>query len=235
MTTPKTTTTTAKSPKGYEGFINSIPKQVTKLQPINQNANNKRPIDDDEYYYDDEDDNDDDDYALNSPPLNKSKYVPMSETMAPRPTTPQYRNSSYHHTQRPWTTTTESQFISTTAIPSFIQFPKDIFYDLKPIKLLNRFLNTSTLRPYTTRTRVGSSNDNKNLDKIIKQTKTKTTTTTTTIEPPTTKSTISTTTRKIYTIRPNRGQSKWKISKSVKSGDKKNLLDIDDDDRLPNR
>lgn len=210
---------TTRSPKGYESFINSIPKKpTTKLQLVN----NETSDDDDEYYYDDDEDDD----VIHSPPAIKSKFVPLSETMAPRPpTTPAYRNSSYH-THFPFLQQTTPNYDSvfnrnqqTATIPSFITFPKDIFHDIKPLNNIQRYLNHSTLRPYTKRTRLGST--------IVPELTTETTATTT-LPPSTTTTPTSTTTRKIYTIRP-RGQPRWKLPKSI-DGTKniKNLLEYDD-------
>lgn len=205
-----------RSPKGYESFINSIPKKpTTKLQLVN----NETSDEEDEYYYDDEDD----DVA---PPAIKSKFAPLSETMAPRPpTTPAYRNSSYH-THFPFLqhTTPSSDHVfnrnqQTATIPSFITFPKDIFHDIKPLNNIQRYLNHSTLRPYTKRTRLGSTSAPELTTEFLF---------TTTLPPQTTTKT-STTTRKIYTIRPNRGQPRRKLQKSI-DGTKniKNLLEYDD-------
>lgn len=149
--------------------------------------------------------------------------------MAPRPpTTPSYRNSSYH-THFPFLpqTTPSSDNVfnrnkQTATIPSFITFPKDIFHDIKPLNNIQRYLNHSTLRPYTKRTRLGSTS-------VPEVTTEYLFTTTTTLPPSTTTTQTSTTKRKIYTIRPNRGQSRWKLQKSI-DGTKntKNLLEYDD-------
>lgn len=218
--TPSVRPSTQRSPKGYESFINSIPKKpTTKLQLVN----NETSDDDDEYYYDDDDDD-----IIRSPPAIKSQFIPLSETMAPRPqTTPSYRNSS-HHTHFPFlqhtTPSSDSVFNrnhQTATIPSFITFPKDIFQDIKPLNNIQRYLNHSTLRPYTKRTRLGSTS-------APEFTTLLTTTSTTTTLPPTTAQT-STTTRKIYTIRPNRGQPRRKLQKSIDgTKNNKNLLEYDD-------
>ena len=234
-------------------FINSIPKPVTKLQPVTQNtAEINKNNDDDEYYYDD-----DDDYVLHLPPPNRSKFAPLSETMAPRPpsTTASYENTAHPKylaelTNKSTPPTSTEEY---TIIPSIIRFPTDIFHDLKPIIKQNRYINNVTIRPYTVRTRLGSTTVSyESTTDLVKTTtnsqqtsppaptkpakqittsqsslyRTTTPPTTTTTQLPST--TDRTTTRKIYTIRPNRGQNKWKLSKSVKGGDKKNLLDYDE-------
>ncbi|XP_037032249.1 mucin-5AC isoform X2 [Bradysia coprophila] len=213
-----------RSPKGYESFINSIPKKpTTKLQLVNNETSDD---DDDEYYYDDDEDDD----AIHSPPAIKSQFVPLSETMAPRPpTTPSYRNSSYH-THFPFlqhTTPSPDNVFNrnqqTATIPAFITFPKDIFQDIKPLNNIQRYLNHSTLRPYTKRTRLGSTSAPEFTTEFLF------TTTTTTLPPTTTTTRTSTTTRKIYTIRPNRGQPRWKLQKSIDgTKNNKNLLEYDD-------
>lgn len=245
-TTTTTTTTTTKAPKGYEGFIKSIPKpNSTKLQPVvsTTESADHEDSDDDEYYYDDED------YTFHVPPTNK--YMPMSETRAPRPT-PSYNAQrvppSRHTTSQPiyqYNQTPET----TTEIPSILQFPKDIFHELTAGNNANRFLNNSTVRPYTVRTRLNLAADpglettiasNRLYTSTEAPTKTRLPTTTrapvrfsSTSRPMTTQR-PTTTTRKVYTIRPYRGQPKWKNpvaatpTKTIRTGDKKNLLDVDD-------
>lgn len=225
-TPPPSIRPSTRSPKGYESFINSIPKKpTTKLQLVHSEAANEEE-EDDEYYYDDEEEEVEDDDVIHSPPVIKSKFVPLSETMAPRPpTTPSYRNSSYH-THFPFlqhtTPSSDAMFNrnqhQTATIPSFITFPKDIFHDIKPLNNIQRYLNHSTLRPYTKRTRLGSTYAPELM-----------TETTTTFSPPTTTIQTSTTTRKVYTIRPNRGQPRRKLQKSI-DGTKniKNLLEYDE-------
>lgn len=268
---PTTTTTTTRAPKGYEQFIKSIPKPVTKLQPIvGTAASAEKPDDvnvddggddddDDEYYYDD------DEYDFHVPPPNK--YMPMSETRSPRPTTPypgprsppsrppaHTDPNSFGVTQRPVFGTRTDVTTSTTTTPvppAIIQFPKDIFQDLQPIGTLPRYLNNATLRPYTIRTRLLNTNPGVQDSTTVRLTTStaspQTTTTTASTTTATATTTISsqrtngprprssttvrpmtTTTRKVYTIRPYRGQPKWKNAKSVKGSDKKNQLDVDD-------
>lgn len=224
-TTPKPSVRpTTRSPKGYDSFINSIPKKpTTKLQLVN----NETSDEEDEYYYDDDEDDD----VIHSPPAIKSKFVPLSETMAPRPpTTPSYRNSSYH-THFPFLQQTTPSYDNvfnrnqqTATIPSFITFPKDIFHDIKPLNNIQRYLNHSTLRPYTKRTRLGSTHVPELTTDILFTP----TTATTTLPPPTSTTQTSTSTRKVYTVRP-RGQPRWKLPKSI-DGTKniKNLLEYDD-------
>lgn len=278
-TTTTSATTTTRAPKGYEQFIKSIPKPVTKLQPIvGPAASAEHPADadedddddDDEYYYDD------DEYDFHVPPPNK--YMPMSETRSPRPTTPYPGQRvppsrppthtdpiNFGVTQRPVfgiRTDVTTSTTTTPVPPAIIQFPKDIFQDIQPIGTLPRYLNNATLRPYTIRTRLLNANPGVVDSTPVRQstvtgggqqTSTMETTTTASASAASTTATattttptsgqrtnglrprssttvrpMTTTTRKVYTIRPYRGQPKWKNAKSVKGSDKKNQLDVDD-------
>lgn len=247
-TTATTIATTTKAPKGYEGFIKSIPKQIsTKLQPVPVTESAEEEGDDDEYYYDD------DDYVFHVPPTNK--YMPMTETRAPRPT-PSYNVQrappSRHTTVESIRQTTES----TTEIPSILNFPQDIFQNFNPA---NHYLQNTTVRAYTLRTRLNSA------DSVDTESTTVPPRLYTSPESPTkafrlpttTRAPIkfssstramttqrpTTTTRKIYTVRPYRGQPKWKSqptvalpsTKTVRTGDKQNLLDVDDKKVTTNR
>lgn len=62
----------------------------------------------------------------------------------------------FHISNKPLRTATifSIEISSRQPIPSFITFPKDIFYDLNPLNNIQRYLNHSTLRPYTKRTRL---------------------------------------------------------------------------------
>lgn len=236
-TTQRPTTTTkpaSKPPKGYDSFIKSIPKPVTRLQPVYDDHDDSiggTDSEDDDYYYDE-------DYVFHVPPPNK--YMPMSETRSPRPT-PTYGNYS-SLSKYPFLSSTKTYYEQrqTTAIPSIISFPKDIFQDIKPLNYhLPRYLNKTVPRPYTLRPRLHGTQvpEEETSEQAVKSTTTiapTTVTTTTNVYPKTTTVRArTTTTRKIYTIRPNRGQSKWKISKSVKTGDTINQLELDE--KSPNR
>lgn len=105
-------------------------------------------VDDDYYYYDD------DDVWTSQPPQNKSQYMPMSETAAPRPrmptTLPTLSSSKYnfkHPQHQP------HHHLETSSIPPIIKFPDDVFHGLRPMNI-PRYLNQSTMRPYTVRTRL---------------------------------------------------------------------------------
>lgn len=216
-------TTTTKSTKGYDSFIKSIPKSSVSLKPISiaiekpKTNNGDYNNDDDEYYYDDEDDYDDD-YIYEPPPNKSNRYMPHSETAAPRPIqTTTVRNLSGHPLSAIEHTTPTKDWSKSepthTTIQPIINFPKDIFHGIKPLKNFPRLFNNATLRPYTIRTRLTKTNAADNETERIRSS--------TVIPPTTTVSTTrvgsSTTTRKIYTIRPNRGQLKWKLSKGTKS------------------
>ena len=198
--------------------------------------------DDDEYYDDDEED-----YQYNKVPIIKSKYTPMTETMAPRPlvnlTTPRpkiayFNKNSYETTTwKPFTVTSAQP--TTSNIPPIIKFPEDVFQGIKPFGDIPRYLNKSTLRPYTQRQRIKPTevpvpNPN-SVEEIRKTTTIPNTITTTTVTMPTTL--VSRTTRKRYTIRPNRGNLKWKttIAPNVRSNDKKNKNTLELDEQKANR
>lgn len=255
----KPTAKTTKSPKGYESFIKSIPRSpvvTSKLQPTiiitkNQTENLNKDIDnddDDEYYYDDEDD-DDYDYVYEPPPNKPNRFMPHSETAAPKPIhTTTVRNLSnqppiaveYTTPAKDWS---KSQPLD-TMIPSIINFPKDIFHDIKPMNNFPRNINNITVRPYTVRTKLIKSNYSPPETATIR-------TRLTTARPLTTTENIrsttdsTTTTRKIYTIRPNRGQSKWKLTKGSKTSvetnkqkdrhEQQRRLPTDIDDKQTNR
>jgi hypothetical protein len=89
---------------------------------INSNA----ATNDEDEYYDDEYE-DEDEFQFLPPPVNKPKYTPMTETMAPRPinvTTLRPYHVSGH------TFSTPSPIAST--IPSIIKFPDDVFQAIRP-------------------------------------------------------------------------------------------------------
>lgn len=87
-------------------------------------SSNAASNDDDEYYdeYEDEEE-----FQFLPPPVNKPKYTPMTETMAPRPinvtTVKPYLVSGH-------TFSTPPSFTST--IPSIIKFPDDVFQAIRP-------------------------------------------------------------------------------------------------------
>lgn len=93
-------------------------------------SSNAAPYDDDEYYEEYEDD--DDDYKILPPPINKPKYTPMTETMAPRPINVTTLRPYYVSGQ---TFSTPSPISST--IPSIIKFPDDVFQAIRPFTSLS--------------------------------------------------------------------------------------------------
>lgn len=213
-------------------FIKSVPPPNFAKHPPKSVT---PPTSSDEYYYDD-------DYELHRPPANKSKFMPMSETMAPRPSpTPTPRPTiSPSQVFKPTTHRAPQEHVSeydirllggTSSIPPIIKFPDDIFQDLTRPRAPNKTL----VRPTTPRPRI----------KIKDPFSGKVTTTQETFQKftrPTTPTT-ETTTHKIHTVRPsrvrnptsvgtgNRGTMKWKSAKSTKRPDKHGDLD----ERLPNR
>lgn len=144
--------------------------------------------------YDDEEE-EDDDYDI-KPPQDKPAYMPSSETMAPRPHmhSQSQATTPYYRPDGPQDVliTTRRPFIYQQPhnIQPYIHFPNNFFQQMKPFSSTTSHESTET-EP-----------------------------TTTTMTPPTTSSTPEiTTTRKIYTIRPNpnrnRGNMKWKITKTT--------------------
>lgn len=255
FTSPTTTTTTASPDEYYyddeEEETPQIDYKLTKFKTQSAkpsiNTFNRKPVistnlaSEDDFYYDDDEEDEDEEFQPRPPPINKSKYTPMTETMAPRPmnvtTVRSYYVSGHTFSTPPTPTSTHS------LVPSIIKFPEDVFQAIRPFtspapNLINS--NKYNVRP------------NKNYE-ITKPT----TTTSTTTERPTTKRTKvklltkattakysniqqtssttakptrQTTKRKTYTIRPNRGNLKF--NKSTKRPDKTRL---EIDEKLPNR
>lgn len=157
----------------------SHPSGISTPQTYVTTFNFKDPTDQDDYYeYEDEE--------YQAPPKNVSKFMPMSETAAPRP----YQVTTKRpiiYTQKPLISSTTTKKYATTykpnnyydkeeettsTVPPIIKFPEDIFQGVRPIHHQNdkhsdipRYLNQSTLRPYTLRTR------NKPTESVVKVTK----------------------------------------------------------------
>lgn len=120
---------------------------------------------DQEDYYEYEDDDDEIDYK--SPPQNVSKFMPMSETAAPRPHSVTTLRPSFS-TQPSLTTTavTTKKYSSnfnrqyhskpnsdaSSSVPPYNEFPGDVLQIVKQKEqsTIPRYLNQSTLRPYVT-------------------------------------------------------------------------------------
>lgn len=170
----------------------------------------------DDYYYD-YSEYDYDEEEILPPPANKSKYTPMTETMAPRPLNITTLRP-FHVSGR--TFTTSAPPVSTESlIPSIIKFPEDVFQSIPSfnsqksknskteLKTTTQKSSLTTTKYRTTPKSVIKNNSNKSTDK-----------------PTTTK-------RKTFTSRPiNRGNSKFKTS--TKRPDRTRL---DIDDKLYNR
>lgn len=260
-------TTKSSYVKPYNAFIgNTINSNLNNKLSSKYNNNNLNSVannaddDDDEYYYEDEDNSSDyedddsyDDQENRYPiPTNKSKFMPMTETMAPRPLNNYYPTSTrptFSHSHLPITTP------STITIPPIITFPEDdIQKMIKPH--YPRYLNQSTLRPYTQRTRLQTTpppiteNYFTTASTITIRTSTlppsptttTRTTTRTTTEPiriTTTTSLPSRTTRKVYTVRPNRGRGaqRWRTTTTKRPHltNNNNLNNWELDEKLLNR
>lgn len=232
-------------------FDENLSRFKTQSAKPSINTSNRKPVvnsnsasTDEDFYYDDEDDEvEEEEFQPRPPPINKPKYTPMTETMAPRPinvTTirPYYVSGHTFSTPSPPTSTS-------SMIPSIIKFPEDVFHAIRPFtspapNLINSHKShvkpsknnditksattttTTTARTSTKRTKV------KLLTKLTtKKSNKQQATSSTTVKP-----TRLTTRRKTYTIRPNRGNLKFKVS--TKRPDL-TRLEIDDDEKLPNR
>lgn len=158
----------------------SHPSGISTPQTYVTTFSFKDPTDQDDYYeYEDEE--------YQAPPKNVSKFMPMSETAAPRPHQLTTKRPIIY-TQKPLVSSTTTKKYATTyksdnyyndkedettsTVPSIIKFPEDIFQGVRPIHHQNnqhtdipRYLNQSTLRPYTLRTR------NKPTESVVKVTK----------------------------------------------------------------
>lgn len=182
-TTPKHSTSTlvgfttkAVKTNLISGF--SQPHSVSTPQTYETTYKEKDPKYEEDYYeYDDEDDA----TEIKMPPQNVSKFMPMSETAAPRPYLTTVKSLTIV-TQRPLTTpttkaTTTKKYsttferqpytksrteTTTSSIPAIIKFPDDVFQGVRsnPNEHTEhpRYLNQSTLRPYTSRTRSKATN-----------------------------------------------------------------------------
>lgn len=232
-----TVETTKRPTKGYEDFLKSIPNQAHKfnLHSVQQvkpftSTSTSAPDYYDEYEEEEEPIGTDTDDDI-MPPSQMPPYMPMSETMAPpRPqfmppvvttTISPHLKPSFQTgyieattTRRPFGDTQFQQFYQTgnkqnNQIPSFINFPSDIFQEIK--QRLPPKPQWGSTAPNLTH-----SNNNK-----IHLTTAKTTTTptprTTTIKTTTTTTTTTTTQRARYTVRPNRhrGQNKWQSNSNA--------------------
>ncbi|XP_055296768.1 mucin-5AC [Sitodiplosis mosellana] len=157
-------------------YINgfSSPHSISTPQTFETSFKGKDPkVEEDYYEYEDEDYSGD----IKLPPQNVSKFMPMSETAAPRPYSTTVKSLTIL-TQRPLTTPpptitttttkkhstttfdrshyTKSSTETTSPIPAIITFPEDVFQGVRHNEHrtdIPRYLNQSTLRPYTLRTR----------------------------------------------------------------------------------
>lgn len=251
-TTMKAATSSIAAKPYKETFINSFKhndgNKYTLKGPSATNTPDQEYF---EYEEDDEPTNDEEpEFHYKLPPQNVSKFMPMSETAAPRPasmiTTTTYRPPlSSHATQKIPNRHQLNKAVTPSTVPAIIKFPDGIFETIQPMHHGNRFENQSALRQFT-RNRGQVSDTN-----LTTKLHTKPTKSTQSITQPTKNTTTQQTTTPIrtYTFRPSgktRGQtsipikSKWNATKAPKlqqpqrpNSLKKNLWDIDE--RLPNR
>lgn len=185
-----------KIPTGYDGRSQkNSPFGVT--HPTAK-PNTTTPADDEYYYYDDG-------WSNTQAPRNISEYMPMSETAAPRlrvtsvtpATTKKYTPFNFGQSG-------QSQYHGeTSSIPPIIKFPDDVFHGLRPMHQIPRYLNKSTIRPYTIRTRLRTTGSAE----------------VTTQSPRTTVAPGTSSTQKIYSSTPYRTINRFKPSKTSKKLD----------------
>jgi hypothetical protein len=204
-------------------------------------SSNAATVDEDEYYEDYEEE--EEEFQFLPPPVNKPKYTPMTETMAPRPinvTTqrPYYVSGHTFSTPRP---------ISST-IPSIIKFPDDVFQAIRPFTSLSpkitysnrntkpaNFDLTKSTTPSTTTTATAAPSTTTRKTKIKIATKATTRKVTSSTVKPTRTTSVSSTTsttlkRRPYTSKSNRGTLRFKASTK-----RPDLTRLEIDEKLPNR
>lgn len=184
--------------------------------------------DNDDFYYDD--DEDDDDYEeFRPPPVNKPKYTPMTETMAPRPmnvTTlrPYYVSGQTFSTPPPTQSTT-------SIVPSIIKFPDDVFQAIRSFTSpAPNLINSQKVKPNKHNDIIKSTTSSTTTERSTKRPKIKTSTKSYDTQQTTPKKIRLTTRKRTYTIRPNRGNMKFKVSTK-----RPDLTRLEIDEKFPNR
>lgn len=235
-TTVKTTTTT--SPKMPQNIrINQFePKpRPPKIQPLTQ-----------EYFEYDEDDEYDDNGATDDgnefkyklPPMNVSKFMPMSETAAPRPaymttttSRPKLSSTTHKYTTPAYKKPHSTKSHVSSVVPAIIKFPEDIFQGVRTVHDHDSNNATRTQRPYTVRTPAKTTNLPSKLYTLM----TKIPLTRTTETPTTTTVTLSKTYRPYTKTRGQDNSNPNRFTKGSKrpTSLKKHLWELDE--RLPNR
>jgi hypothetical protein len=197
-------------------------------------SSNAAAVDDDEYYEDYEDEEEEEEFQFLPPPVNKPKYIPMTETMAPRPinvTTlrPYYVSGHTFATPPPHTST----------IPSIIKFPDDVFQAIRPFTsqspkvVYNNNNNKKTNYDITKGTTSTSTTERTTTRKTKVKVLTKGTTTKQQVTSTTHKPTRTATTpkRRPFTSKAgHRGNSRFKVSTK-----RPDLTRLEIDEKLPNR
>lgn len=234
-TTTKTTApTTVKVFNGNNQFQHQtqfeLKPRPPKIQPLTQEY---IEYDDDEEYDDDVND-EKNEFNYKLPPVNVSKFMPMSETAAPRPA---YLMTT---TSRPKLSSTTRKYGKphvASVVPAIIKFPEDIFHGVRPMhehdSNATRYLDQSTQRPYTARTRTKPTNlpSSKTYTLMTKTPPTRTTETTT----PTTTVSIGKPHRPYTKTRGQDNSNTNRFTNASKRPNalKKHLWELDE--RLPNR
>lgn len=208
-------------------------------------SSNAATNDDDEYY--DEYEDEEEEFQFLPPPVNKPKYTPMTETMAPRPinvtTLRPYYVSGHTFSTPPSVTST---------IPSIIKFPDDVFQAIRPFtspkvvyskNKLNLRPNsgnfeitkapassssTTTERTSTTRKlkvfKIAAKSTTKKFNQVTSSTLKPTRLVAAVTKTPTTRR------RPAYPSKLNRGNSRFKVSTK-----RPDLTRLEIDEKLPNR
>lgn len=207
-------------------------------------SSNAATGEDDEYY--DEYEDDEDEFQFLPPPVNKPKYTPMTETMAPRPinvtTLRPYYVSGNTFSTPPSVTST---------IPSIIKFPDDVFQAIRPFTSPKVVYskNKQNLRPNsgnfeitkapassTTTERTSSTTRRLKVIKIATKSTTKkfSQVTSSTLKPTRVAAAVTKTPttrrRPMYPSKLNRGNSRFKVSTK-----RPDLTRLEIDEKLPNR
>lgn len=236
--------------KSSSSTSTKLPKEPAFVYQQNVKANRPpkiQPLTQEYFEYDDDDDeeyedsvNDDgNEFKYKLPPVNVSKFMPMSETAAPRPaymitttSRPKLSSTTSKYSTQSYIKNHASKSHAPSVVPSILKFPDDVFgQGVRPNTNNN---NQSIQRPYTVRPRNKTvqlpSKPYSLMTKIplTRTTMTPPTTTTTTPTPPTTGGK----TYRPYTKTRGQDNRYTKASKRPNSL-KKHLWELDE--RLPNR
>jgi hypothetical protein len=217
----------------HNGNKDSYSSHSLSKKPPSVIHTNAAAVDEDEYYDDYEDEEEEEEFQFLPPPINKPKYIPMTETMAPRPinvTTlrPYYVSGQTFSTPPPHTST----------IPSIIKFPDDVFQAIRPFTSPKSVYKKLPYGNYdiTKGTTPSTSSSTSTTERTTtRKTKVKIVTKGTTkqqqVTSTTFKPTRTTTKRRPFTSKAGqRGSSRFKVSTK-----RPDLTRLEIDEKLPNR